>query len=306
MKRRDFLATSGASLASLASSPLLKAEGKPEPEAKDWPLVAFEKPIQTLPYDRMGEILAEMGMNGIEATIRPGGHIEPREAEEKVPQMVADLAKNDQKAHLVATRISEITPENEKFLLTLKENGITTYRSDYYRYDYKRELLPQVKEFAVKAKEIAAFNKENGLQAIYQFHSGYKLLGGLSWDLALLLEEIDPQHFGVGMDLRHFRTDSGLSWKVSVELMRKHIQALYVKDAVWSGERSDKLKSVPLDTGFVNKEVFDLVRKDLSPMPISLHMEWGLKPIYPADRVMEAVENITRDAKTLQGWMKSS
>jgi len=60
MKRRDFLATSGASLASLASSPLLKAEGKPEPEAKDWPLVAFEKPIQTLPYPKWWLISRKM------------------------------------------------------------------------------------------------------------------------------------------------------------------------------------------------------------------------------------------------------
>lgn len=279
------------------------ARGNHHGEKAKWPLIAFEKPIQTLDYERMGEELAKMGLHGIEATIRKGGHIEQKDAEEEVPKMVAALAKNDQKAHIVASHVGELTPENEKFLRVLKANGITRYRMEYYRYDLKGDLFEQIETFSKKAKELAAFNKEIGMQAIYQLHSGAKLLGGMSWDLALLLKDIDPKEIGIGYDLRHFRMDSGLSWRAALQVARKHIQAIYVKDAIWSGERTNKGKNVPLDTGFVDRETFDAVRQGQEPMPISLHMEWGTSAIYPKDKVMEAVANVARDAKTLKSWL---
>ncbi|MEJ6723535.1 MAG: hypothetical protein QNK80_02305 [Akkermansiaceae bacterium] len=298
MERRKFLLKSGAMMAGMSVS-----QGKASLPKKNGPIVAFEKPFQALDYDRMGEELAKMGIQGIEATIRKGGHIEQKNAAEEVPKMVASLAKNDQRAYLVACNVGEITPENEKYLKVLKDNGITRYRMEYYRYNLKGDLLQQVKDHATKAKELASYNRENGMQAIYQLHSGAKLLGGMSWDLALLLQDIDPAEIGIGYDLRHFRTDSGLSWKAALQVARKHIQAIYVKDAVWTGPRTNKLKNVPLDTGFVDKATFDEVRKGQKPLPMSVHMEWGESSIYPKDKVMEAVANVAREVKTLKSWL---
>ncbi|MDA7877872.1 hypothetical protein N9A89_07390, partial [Akkermansiaceae bacterium] len=67
--------------------------------------------------------------------------------------------------------------------------------------------------------------------------------------------------------------------------------------------RSNKLKSVPLDTGFVDEATFKEVRKGQKPMPISVHMEWGKSSIYPKEIVMEAVANVAREVKTLKGWL---
>ncbi|MDA7880777.1 hypothetical protein N9A94_00550 [Akkermansiaceae bacterium] len=296
--RRRFLAGSAATIAGVTAVRAQKSK-----ESKASPIIVFEKPIQTLDYDRMGEILAKMGIQGIEATIRKGGHIDPGKVEEGVPKMVADLAKNGQKALIAATNIREANAGNEKFLRILKANGITRYRSDYYRYDLKKEMLPQVKENAAKLKDLAAMNKEIGVQSLYQIHSGYQYAGAMSWDAALMFDGIDPDHAAIAYDLRHFRTDSGLSWRTALATVKKHIRSIYVKDAVWGGERSNKLKNVPLDTGFVDKETFKAVRKGLGPMPLSLHMEWGKSQLYPKDEVMEAVEFVARDVKTLKSWL---
>ena len=296
--RRKFLAQSAATLASVTAANAQKSKKKAVS-----PIIVFEKPIQTLEYDRMGEILAKMGLHGIEATIRKGGHIAPEEAEEEVPKMVAALAENGQKALIAATNVSEANAASEKFLRILKVNGITKYRSNYYRYDLKKEMLPQVRENAAKLKNLAAMNKEIGVQALYQIHSGYKYAGAMSWDAALMFDGIDPDYAAIAYDLRHFRADSGLSWKTALATVKQHIRSIYVKDAVWEGERSNKLKNVPLDTGFVDKETFDAVRKGHKPMPVSLHMEWGRTSIYPKEDVMEAVEFVARDVKTLKSWL---
>lgn len=297
MKRRRFLtqtslAAAGTGLASAASD-----------KKADWPMVVFEKPIQTLGYERMGEELAKMGCQGIEATIRKGGHIDPKDVEKEVPKMVAALAKNGQKAIISASNINSADKESESYLRTLKANGITKYRMDYYRYDLKKPLLPQVKDATTKLHDLAAMNKEIGVQALYQIHAGAKYAGSLAWDTAMMFEGIDPDDAAIAFDLRHVRAGTGLSFDTALAMLRKHIRSIYVKDARWSGERTNKIKNVPLDTGIVDKKTFEMVRKGQSPMPLSLHMEWGKSPIYPKQDVMEAVEHVARDIKALKSWI---
>lgn len=269
----------------------------------DWPVVIFEKPIQTLDYDRMGEELAKMGVQGIEATIRRGGHIDPKNAELEVPKMVAALAKNGQKAIIATTNVNAADEKNARFLRILKENGITKYRMDYFRYDLKKELIPQVKENTAKLKEVEAMNREIGVQALYQIHAGAKYAGSLAWDAAVMFDGVDPEHAAIAFDLRHIRAGTGASFETALALMGKHVRSIFVKDAKWVGERSDKIKNVPLDTGIVNQKTFDAVKKGHSVMPISLHMEWGKSPIYPKADVMEAVANVARDVKVLKKWL---
>jgi sugar phosphate isomerase/epimerase len=296
MNRRLFLTQSG-----LAAAGIGMVKGA---EAKvDYPVIVFEKAIQNLSYDVIGEHLAKMGLQGIEATIRKGGHIDPKDAETEVPRMVASLAKSGQKALIAATSVRDVNAENEKFLRILKANGITRYRMEYYRYDLKKSPLAQMREHKAKLKDLAAMNKEIGVQSLYQIHSGSKLAGSLSWDAAMMFEGIDPNHAAVAFDLRHVRMDTGISFELALANLRPHIRSIYVKDARWEGERSNKWKSVPLDTGFVDQATFNQVRKGLGAMPLSLHMEWGKTSLYPKDEAMEAMELIARDAKTLKSWL---
>jgi len=273
-------------------------------EAKaGYPIVVFEKPIQNLSYDVIGGELAKMGLQGIEATIRKGGHIDPKEAENEVPKMVASLAKNGQKALIAATNVLDVTAGSEKFLRVLKANGITRYRMDYYRYDLKKSPLAQLRENTARLKDLAAMNKELGVQSLYQIHSGYQYAGSLSWDAAIMFEKIDPDHAAVAFDLRHVRGETGKSFEMALANLRPHIRSIYVKDGIWGGERTNQQKNVPLDTGFVDKATFDKVRKGLGVMPLSLHMEWGKSQLYPKDEAMEAMKFIARDAKTLKSWL---
>lgn len=297
--RRQFLKHSALALAGAG----VTSAAKTETTAK-WPIVVFEKPMQTLDYDRMGEELAKMGLQGIEATIRKGGHIDPGDVEDKVPKMVAALAKNGQKALIAACNVNTANEKNANFLRILKANGITRYRMDYFRYDLKKDLLPQVRENTKRLREVEEMNKEVGVQALYQIHAGAKYAGSLAWDAAMMFENVNPEYAAIAFDLRHIRSGSGLSFDTALALMEKHVRSIFVKDAKWGGKRSDKLGNVPLDTGIVDQKTFDKVRQGHEPMPLSLHMEWGKSAIYPEKDVMEAVANIARDAKILKSWLR--
>lgn len=300
MERRKFIAGAGSVL---AGTSLAYGQGKKKGKKSKDPVILFEKPIQAMPYGQMGEELAKLGVQGIEATIRKKGHIEPGNAKAEVPKMVADLAKNGQKAIIAATSIKTASKDNEELLRILKDNGIEKYRLDYYRYDLKKDLLPQLEAHTAQLHELCDLNRRVGIQGIYQLHSGFRMAGSLGWDMAMMLDGVDPKETAIGFDLRHVRTDGGLSFDVIHAMMKKHIGALYVKDAQWSDERNEELERVALDTGFVNEKMYRKVRKGLPPMPVSLHLEWGAKKVYPVDQVEEPLRFFARDLEVLRSWM---
>ena len=88
--RRDFLRDSlalGAALTtgSVARAALLASGGNS--------VCAFIKFVQSLSYDQLADAIADIGFDGIEATVRKGGKIEPGKAVDELPKLVDALAK---------------------------------------------------------------------------------------------------------------------------------------------------------------------------------------------------------------------
>ncbi len=58
------------------------------PDANQMPFCIFSKHLQWLDYESMAGAAARLGFDGIDLTIRPGGHVPPEQAEEKLPRVV--------------------------------------------------------------------------------------------------------------------------------------------------------------------------------------------------------------------------
>ncbi|MFZ5831723.1 MAG: sugar phosphate isomerase/epimerase family protein [Planctomycetota bacterium] len=311
--RRSFLATSLAASAGavLARAGLAaEAEQAPIPATSSeaggpWPIAIFEKILEGLSYEELADVVAEIGADGIEATIRPKGHIEPEAAADEVPKMVEALGKRGKRIIIAATGIGSVDePHTEALLRLFKAMGIGHYRLAHYRYDNTRPLKSQVADFAAKVRDVAAMNKELSLQGLYQNHAGANYLGSLAWDAATALDGIDPASIGIACDLRHLRADTGSSWQTALRLFKPHIRSIYLKDGVWAGSRSDELKNVALDTGFVNVDVFRAVREGLEPMPLCIHVEYLGYRVFEKHEIPAAVEAHKHDLQVLREWMK--
>jgi len=270
--------------------------------SEDWPILFFEKPVQKLSYEEIGDRLAAMGVQGIEATIRKGGHILPEDAAKEIPTMLKALNKAGLDRNIAATDVLDADRKTSEFLKVLKEHGITEYRMGYYRYDKRSSPMDQVDGFRERMLKLADLNEQLGMQGLYQIHSGAAFVGSLVWDVVGMMKGVNPLAMGLGYDLRHTRTDTGTSWKQAAAIAKRHIRSLYIKDAKWDGERTDRRINVALDEGFVSREIFDHTRRDLDPMPLTLHMEWGDHQIYPKEAAPEAWKLIRRDVDVLKAW----
>ena len=287
LSRRDFLTRAGllSAAAALAPSAL---------RAADAPVAAAAKPVAPARYDigllekwffdggnggplkytpdQMAQTLDEIGLD-LELTLRKQGHITPEKAPDELPPMAAALAKKKRRILWVALdTVRPDEPHWEKAVRVAKQLGVPQYRHRGFNYVAGKPLKAQLANFHSMAKEFAAVNKEIGIQAVYQIHSGRSAAGSAAWDLDLLLGDIDPKHFGVAFDPRHVMVEQGMSWPNAVQLLAPRTVALCMKSFKWEG---DQVVDVPLGQGRVKKPIVDqVIAAHGGPLPICIHVEY--------------------------------
>jgi len=263
------------------------------------PFCVFSKPFQSLSYDDLADLIAELGFDGIEGTIRPGGHITPDQVPDELPKMVEALRKRNLELTIMASGINNANDKlNIQQLQVAARLGVKRYRMGYYKYDLKKPVRKQLDELRPTLKDLVALNKELGMQAIYQNHSGSNYVGAPLWDLHELFKEHNPKHLAVGLDMAHVTAEGTRSWPIQANLVRAHIGALYVKSFRWE---NNKRRNCPLNEGIVDPKYPRQLIKSGFTGPINLHEEY----INHRDPklVPQHVEAIRKDVATLKGWL---
>ncbi len=299
LNRRSFLShAAAAASAGLAGGRFALADGHSSEAPSGFNICAFEKFLQDLSFDELADTIHSLGFNGIEATVRNKGHIQPERVEEELPQMVEALKQRGLEVTIMTSDVlSPDQPLTEKVLRTAASLGIKRYRMGFYYYDLKRPVLEQLDAIRPAVKELAAMNREIGISALYQNHSDAKFVGATLWDLHRLLEGVSPDEVGSAFDIRHATIEAGLAWPVLYNIMKPHIGALFVKDFQWKGK---KAQHVPLGEGRVNPDFFKVVQEDGFDKPISLHVEY-LKN----EGTQANIDALRRDMAVLQDWLKA-
>jgi len=281
--RRRFLDVAmRAPLAACAFSPLAGLAAIPKPPQRGQnKFCAFIKFIQQLPYKQLAETVAELGFDGIEATVRDGGHVLPERVEEDLPKLTEALKACGLEVTVMASSVNSLNqPHTKKVLQTASSLGIKRYRLAYYRYDLKRPIVPQLDALKPVLRDLVAFHRELDLQGLYQNHAGATSVGAPIWDLRYLMQNYPPEDLGIAFDIRHATVEGGLAWPLHFRLASPHLGAIYVKDFKWQENR--KPKNVPLGTGRVDPKFFGQARAAGFSGPLSLHVEYlpqaGLAP----------------------------
>lgn len=298
LNRRQFLKRTAALAAttSLLPAELTEAAGNTGP----WKFCAFEKPLQFLSFDELADLMAELGFAGIEATVRPGGHVVPERVEEDLPKFVEALKKRGLEITILTSGINRVDqPQTEKVLRTAAKLGIQRYRMLWWRYDAKKPIWQQCEALRPVLKDLVALNREVGISGLYQNHAGANMVGAALWDIYSLIKDHPPKEIGLAYDIRHAQVEAGLAWPTQFQLVQSHVTAVCVKDFDWSGEG---VKSVPLGTGRVDKKIIAQIKEAKFTGPISVHVEY-----FPADsRDQKAMtEALRKDYQTLREWLKA-
>ncbi len=295
--RRDFLnkAFAATCIASLAHRPVYSRERSIENEAH--PIAVFAKPLQGMAIDELGRRLKSIGVQGLEATLRKGGQIEPENLDEQLPKFCEALAKHDQLVIIATSDVNRADDAAERYVKTLAKSKVPFLRMAYYRYDFSRPLLPQLEKFAREAAEFGQLCEAHDVKALYQNHAGAEYVGAALWDLLEVLQHVASKQIAIAIDLCHTTHELSESWPAAYHAIRDRIGAVFVKDFEWV---EGKATYVPLGEGRA-QSLWKQLSRDGFLGPISLHME------HMDHRPAELLENRWRataaDIATLRNWL---
>lgn len=272
-----------------------------------FPIHVFSKHLQWLHYQEIANAAKEIGFDGVDITVRPGGHVAPERVATELPLAVENVKKAGLQVHMITTAIkSAEEPYAEAILKTAGALGIPYYRMGWIGYDSAISMAENENEIRLQLSRLAEINKTYNLCGDYQNHSGSNF-GSPVWDLARALKGLDPKWIGSQYDILHATVEGANSWPLGLQALQSYIHTLDVKDFIWQKKDGTwKTELVPLGEGMVDfKKYFALLKKFNLRGPISMHFEYplggaenGARTItIPKDQVLSAMK---RDLQTLR------
>jgi len=289
MTRREFMAGAAAGAAVALSAD----------EETRFPIAGFSKPFQKFTFGEMADLVADVGWDGIECPVRAKGQIEPERVEEDLSKLVEAMAGRSRKVYIITTDIRGVTPLEEKVLRTAARLGIRKYRLAHWTYAKDKPIPDQLREMQARYRDLAALNRELGIQAGYQNHSGAGYVGAAVWDIWSVIREFDPRDMALHFDIGHATLEGGLSWPVQARLVEPNLGAVYVKDFFWEKAGGWRPRWCPLGQGMVSKRFFETLKASPFRGPISQHHEY----FESGAGMPEMVAAFKKDLATLRSWI---
>lgn len=322
--RRDFiknsiLTTAGISLAvdSLAASTkerMMKNHSIIPDQLSDkeaFKISIFSKHLHWLDYAEMAKVAAAMGFDGVDLTVRPGGHVLPEKVEEDLPKAVAAIRQEGLDVYMITTSITNAAdPYTERILKTASSLGVRHYRMGYYMYEEKTSVEENLFRIKDQFSKLALLNKKYAISGEYQNHSGGQYFGAPVWDLQNVLKQINSPWIGSQYDINHATVEGANTWPIGLKLLKSHIKSIDIKDFLWI-KREDKwlVDYVPLGEGMVDfKKYFGLLKQYGIIVPISVHYEYSLGGAEHGDRSLtisreEVIAAMKKDLSTLKNFL---
>ncbi len=260
----------------------------------------FSKHLQFLDYQAVAEQASIIGFDGIDLTVRPGGHVLPGAVHEQLPMALEAIKRGGSSCNIITTTVRDAGSQKDlKLLTTASEHGIVFYRTDWFHYEDGITMQDSLKKHRVIIQELALLNKSLGLVGCYENHAGL-LIGASPWEVLSLMEGAEQGHFGVQYDIRHAYVEGGLSWENGLRLLKDHIKNITLKDFKWEKMNGQwQPVNTPIGEGQVDfKKYFGLLKKYGIMVPAILHMEYGLGGAENGNNRLSISPKVVYDAMT--------
>lgn len=312
--RRQFIGRSAALGVGLAaaqhflSTPLAAAE--PTGKATET-FAAFTESFQGWPIPDVCEKFKAIGLDGLDLTVRPGGHIEPADAAAKLPGAVQAARDRGVSILMLSTAIVEADKQAEELLSTAGKLGIDRIKLGYYRYTKFGLLLAQIDDARRKLAGVAKLAAGHGVLPCVHIHSGDTIPG--SGPIAyLLLKDLDPKEVGAYVDPMHMTIEGGNDgWRQGLDLLAPWVAISSLKNCLWittgrdaHGQQQWATRKCPLADGVAKIPEYVATLRGLGYRGLyTLHSEYADRNSWKQLNAEECLEQTRLDLEYVKKLM---
>ena len=293
--RREFLqvsSTATAGGAALSLFPVAAAQSR-APGPFRGTLCLFSKAVPQLSWRELAQAAKQAGFGGIDLTVRSGGHVLPARAATDLPKAVAAIRAEGLEVPMITTELVRADdPTAHPILQTARQLSIPFVKPGYYHYKLVN-VLKELEGAGRQFRGLVELATKYELQLGYHNHAHY--IGAPIWDMAQVIEPLDPRWCGFYFDLGHCTTDGCESgWETATNLVIPRLKMVAVKDFVWKKLPSRRLEAQTcrMGQGMVPwSEFLHILGQSNFHGPISLHQEYAIASV--ADDQGRAVSRAT-------------
>ena len=244
-------------------------------------LVMFSKMLKRtagLSISAAGEWIEDLGFDGIDLTVRPGGHIAPSEAADQLPGAIDTLQGQGLSVPMITTDLTAADDEYAESIFAVAEaTGVEYLKLGYWRYEGFGTLDRGLADMRENLADIRALSAEYDVTPAVHTHSGPYLSANPALFADTLLQG-DPDDLALYVDPGHLVAEGSRSgWELLLDRFADYIAMVSIKDFGWFqvNEREWRSEWVPLGEGLVPwstvAERLDTIGFD---GPVSVHSEY--------------------------------
>src|SRR5688572_29603842 len=259
-------------------------------------LCFFSKHLPRMNARELARTLKGLGFDGVDLTVRPGGHVDPKRVTNDLPVFVEAIRHEGLAVPMITTELlSDADPVAHPTLETAARLKIPFYKAGYYRYKFV-DVRKELEAAGQQLRGLADLSRRHGMRLGYHNHAGY--IGGPVWDFAPFIERLDAATVGYYFDVRHAVVEGGDGgWRTALDLVSPRLSMVSLKDFFWEKSGGSwRQRHCPMGEGMVDwKQFFAMLAKTPFHGPVSLHVEYEIAGNTPAAEQQNMLAATERD-----------
>lgn len=240
-------------------------------------LCFFSKHLPRLDARGLARALKPLGFGGVDLTVRPGGHIDPKDVVRLLPVFAEGIRAEGLALPMITTNLTSADdPAARPTLDTAASLKIPYFKPGYYHYAFK-DVRGEVAAAGAKLRGLAELSARAGVHLGFHNHSGY--IGGNIWDIAPFVDPLPAKSAGYYFDVRHAVAEGGdAGWRTAFHLAAPRLSMIALKDFYWEKAAAGwRIRNCPMGEGMVNWKVFFAMLAQAGfHGPVSLHLEYDV------------------------------
>jgi sugar phosphate isomerase/epimerase len=293
LSRRSFIQTAAGAAALRLASP---GAGAQRNAGFRGTLCFFSKHLPQMNGRELGRAVQALGFDGVDLTVRSGGHVDPKRVAMELPPFVDAIRHEGLAVPMITTELlSDADPVAQPTLETAARLKIPFYKTGYYRYKFV-DVRKELEAAGRQLRGLADLSRRHGMRLGYHNHAGY--IGGPVWDFAPFIEPLDAATVGYYFDVRHAVVEGGDGgWRTALDLVSPRLSMIALKDFFWEKTGGSwRQQNCPIGEGMVDwKRFFGMLAKARFHGPVSLHLEYEIVGATPAAQEENTIAAAARD-----------
>jgi sugar phosphate isomerase/epimerase len=274
--------------------------------------VLFTDNLADLTVARACAAAKAAGFDGLDLTLRPGGHVRPEGAEVGLAEArrLADAAGVT--IPMVSTAVTDLeSPHAEAVFAAAAHYGARLVKLGYWDYRPFGTLASQVDEVRAKLGRLVALGRRYHVLPCVHCHSGRFVAAGGPM-LYLVLKGFAPGEVGAYVDPMHMTIEGGRNgWELGLDLVAPWIALVGVKNFRWLPDRRDargqqrwRWEYCPLADGMAPlPEFFAYLRRLKYDGVVSFHSEYKGETSFRRLTTSELLDQSAADLRYLKGLL---